>query len=100
MLLYIPNPLHAKKNIYKKAEQFKHLHLFQEARDICKELRDRYKINVSVTGPSSTLLDSKREVDSHRGELIRASVHYYNDEEEIERFISALDEIQNSYDPL
>ena len=69
-----------------------------EGRDVVRLLRENYKINVSLTGPSSTLLDSKRrEADL---DLIRASVHYYNDEEEIEKFISAIDEIQNASDPI
>ena len=45
------------------------------------------KINVSVTDRSSTLIDmEKRGLDS----LVRASVHYYNTEEEIEKLRQAL----------
>jgi cysteine desulfurase / selenocysteine lyase len=41
------------------------------------------KINVSVTTRSSTLLDMEaRKIES----MVRASVHYYNSEEEVERF--------------
>ena len=44
-------------------------------------------INVSWNGVSNTLLDM-----TERGltEVVRASVHYYNSEEEIEVFIKAL----------
>ncbi|MCP4326838.1 MAG: aminotransferase class V-fold PLP-dependent enzyme [Alphaproteobacteria bacterium] len=44
-------------------------------------------INVSVSTPSSTLLDA-----TERGlpDVIRASVHYYNDEDEIDRFADAV----------
>ncbi len=47
----------------------------------------RKKINVSTSGRSSTLLDMER-----RGleKVVRASVHYYNTDEEIERLIEAL----------
>ncbi len=46
------------------------------------------KINVSVAVRSSTLLDMQA-----RGltELVRASVHYYNTEDEIERFCAAIE---------
>ena len=45
------------------------------------------RINVSVSRPPSTLLDMEA-----RGlrDLVRASVHYYNNDEEIERFCTAL----------
>ncbi len=47
-------------------------------------------INVSVAVRSSTLLD----MDARRlNTLVRASVHYYNTEEEIERFCTAIAEI-------
>jgi len=44
-------------------------------------------INVSVSPPSSTRLDAEtRDLPP----LVRASVHYYNTEEEIDRFVAAL----------
>jgi selenocysteine lyase/cysteine desulfurase len=52
-----------------------------KAEGIKKVLTENY-INVSVSGQSSTLLDMKqRNLD----EVVRASVHYYNTEEEIEK---------------
>ncbi len=47
-------------------------------------------INTSVSPPDSTLLDMEsRGLDG----LVRASVHYYNSEEEVERFCEALESI-------
>ena len=44
-------------------------------------------INVSVTRVASTRLD----MESHGFlSLVRASVHYYNDDRELDRFITAL----------
>ena len=45
------------------------------------------RINVSVSRASATLLDMQRRGLS---ELVRASVHYYNTEDEIDRFCQAL----------
>lgn len=45
------------------------------------------QINVSVTGPSSTRLDMEAR---GLGDVVRASVHYYNSEEEIARFCAVL----------
>jgi cysteine desulfurase / selenocysteine lyase len=48
------------------------------------------KINVSVSVKTSTLIDMEtRNLDS----LVRASVHYYNSEEEVDRFCENLIEI-------
>ena len=57
-----------------------------DADSIKSALRNK-NINVSVSGPSSTLLDANA-----RGlpDLVRASPHYYNSEEEIETFLGAL----------
>lgn len=47
-------------------------------------------INTSVSPPSSTLLDMEsRGLDG----LVRASVHYYNSEGEVERFCQALESV-------
>jgi selenocysteine lyase/cysteine desulfurase len=45
------------------------------------------QINVTVSRPSSTLLDARAR---HLPPVIRASVHYYNDEDEIARFAAAI----------
>ncbi len=44
-------------------------------------------INVAVSPPSSTLLDAEAR---RLPDLVRASVHYYNTEEEVDRFCAAL----------
>ena len=50
----------------------------------------RRRINVSVSGPQSAPLDmSARALDG----LLRASVHYYNSDEEVERFCDELKSI-------
>ncbi len=45
------------------------------------------RINVSVCVPEFTLLDSR---DRGLGEIVRASPHYYNTEEEVERLVNAI----------
>jgi len=49
-------------------------------------LRER-EINVSVSTPSSTRLDAEAR---SLPDLVRASVHYYNTEAEVERFVTTL----------
>lgn len=52
-------------------------------------LRER-NINVSVSTPNSTRLDAEaRDLP----DMVRASVHYYNTEEEINRFVSVLRDV-------
>ncbi|MBT5073940.1 MAG: aminotransferase class V-fold PLP-dependent enzyme [Kordiimonadaceae bacterium] len=60
-----------------------------EAGEIVDALRSR-GINTSLSDPSSTLLDATK---NRLPNLVRASVHYYNDESEIDKFIEALEEI-------
>lgn len=52
-----------------------------------KQALGGHKINVSVSSASSTLLDMEARGLS---QVVRASVHYYNTEEEIARFAEAL----------
>lgn len=57
-----------------------------EADDIKADLQED-AINVSTSSTSSTLLDmQEREITS----IVRASVHYYNTEEEVKRFAEAV----------
>lgn len=62
------------------------------ADDIKRLLADR-AINVSVSRRGSTLLDMDRR---HLAEVVRASVHYYNTEDEVERLCEALTGIVRS----
>ena len=59
----------------------------REASEVAQRLRAQ-AINVSVSDPNGTLLDATR-----RGlpDLLRASVHYYNNAEEMDRLIGALE---------
>ncbi|MFT7685892.1 MAG: cysteine desulfurase/selenocysteine lyase [Candidatus Azotimanducaceae bacterium] len=58
----------------------------QDAKDTVDYLRDN-KINVSLSSLSSARLDfGKRQLSS----LVRASVHYFNTENEIDRFVELL----------
>ena len=60
-----------------------------DAEDITAELRGD-AINVSTSGASSTLLDmQERELAA----VVRASVHYYNTEDEVKRFGEAVGRI-------
>jgi selenocysteine lyase/cysteine desulfurase len=52
-----------------------------------KQTLARERINVTVSEPSSTLLDA-RERDLP--DLVRASVHYYNTEEELDRLVECV----------
>lgn len=54
-----------------------------EAETLKTMLRER-DINVSVSGPASTRLDAEAR---NLPDLVRASVHYYNTEDEIEQFV-------------
>ncbi|OAI50389.1 aminotransferase class V [Opitutia bacterium SCGC AG-212-L18] len=54
--------------------------------EIQKYLREN-KINISISSKPYTLLDMSSR---HLENILRASVHYYNNEEEIKRFIKAL----------
>ena len=47
-------------------------------------------INVSVSTPTSTRIDAEAR---QLPDLVRASVHYYNTEDEIDRFCAAVDQI-------
>lgn len=57
-----------------------------DAYELKRLLRDR-SINVSVSEPSSTLLDARSRALPL---MVRASVHYFNTEEEIEKFAEAV----------
>jgi selenocysteine lyase/cysteine desulfurase len=50
----------------------------------------RQGINVSVTTPSHTLRDSEQR---NLSSMVRASVHYYNSEEEVEQLVNAVKKI-------
>jgi selenocysteine lyase/cysteine desulfurase len=60
-----------------------------DAAEIQAALRER-DINTSVSTPNSTRLDADAR---NLPDLVRASVHYYNTETEVERFVEALDDI-------
>jgi selenocysteine lyase/cysteine desulfurase len=61
----------------------------KESPEIAAELRRR-RMNCSVSTPSSTLLDATAR---RLPDLVRASVHYYNTEDEAARFADAVGEI-------
>jgi cysteine desulfurase / selenocysteine lyase len=52
-----------------------------------KETLARERINVTVSEPSSTLLDSRQRA---LPDLVRASVHYYNTEAELDRLVESV----------
>lgn len=60
-----------------------------DATDIMHRLNTQ-GVNVSVSKPSSTPLDAARR---NLPDLVRASVHYYNDQIELDRFIELLEKI-------
>ncbi|MEZ5757208.1 MAG: aminotransferase class V-fold PLP-dependent enzyme [Emcibacteraceae bacterium] len=60
-----------------------------KAADIVNALR-KHHINTSVSEPGSTLLDATK---NHLPNLVRTSLHYYNDEVEIDNFIEILKKI-------
>jgi cysteine desulfurase / selenocysteine lyase len=55
-----------------------------------KDALAEHAINVSVSPPNSTRLDAE---ERELGEMVRASVHYYNTEDEVERFCATLTDI-------
>lgn len=64
----------------------------KRAVDVAAELRRR-RFNCSVLTPASTLLDAMAR---HLPDVVRASVHYYNTDEEIEAFSAAVAEISRA----
>jgi len=60
-----------------------------DAEEIRRLLRALH-INVSIVGPSATRLDAEAR---SLGDMVRASVHYYNSEAEIDRFCATLENI-------
>ncbi len=59
------------------------------ASDIKTEL-SRHRINVSTSTRASAVLDMDRR---HLDEVVRASVHYFNTDEELERFVDHIERI-------
>lgn len=57
-----------------------------------KEELSKRNINIAITKRPYTLLDMEAR---HLEDILRASVHYYNTEEEVEKFIEALKAIIN-----
>jgi selenocysteine lyase/cysteine desulfurase len=60
-----------------------------DAAEIQAALRER-DVNTSVSTPNSTRLDAEAR---NLPDLVRASVHYYNTETEVERFVEALEDV-------
>ncbi len=61
----------------------------QNSSDIIAKLQQR-GINTSLSSPDGTLIDATK---NKLPDLIRASVHYFNDEEELDKFIEVLTDI-------
>ena len=63
-----------------------------EAETVSREL-NKQKINTSTTSPNNARYDL-----AHRGVpgVVRASTHYYNTQEEIDSFISAVNELSSN----
>ena len=59
------------------------------AAELVKALKS-YRINVSCSSPSSTLLDATRR---QIPDLVRASVHYFNDKSQVDHLLVALQKI-------
>jgi selenocysteine lyase/cysteine desulfurase len=60
-----------------------------DAAEIQAALRER-DVNTSVSTPNSTRLDAEAR---NLPDLVRASVHYYNTEGEIDRFVETLEDV-------
>ena len=57
------------------------------------EIKDdlsRHRVNVSTSTRSSAVLDMDRR---HLDEVVRASVHYYNTDEELEAFVGHIERL-------
>ena len=63
---------------------FSHAHHEAEA---VKQAMSALRINVSVTDAISRRLDMERR---RLADMVRASVHYYNINDELERFVAAI----------
>ena len=61
----------------------------RDATEIQEALRER-DVNTSVSTPNSTRLDAEAR---NLPDLVRASVHYYNTEAEVERFVETLKDV-------
>ena len=69
---------------------------FDAAHISAQEIKARLRkqaMHVTVSLPSHTLLDA---MERHLPEMVRASVHYYNTESEIDRFCNAISSITSS----
>ena len=62
----------------------------EKAPEAVKEALGQKGVNVSISPANSTLLDfSARGLDK----VLRASVHYYNTEDEVHKFVQVLKQI-------